>query len=193
MTRFEILNSKEKKKITALINERFDSKFKTEKAIIKVNNKLFLINRELEELNFKNLRIERFGLYFATLESKMNSTNKIRLSIEGSQIVGKTAKKNILTLNEEQVKRWLLGEDIKIGEGQMNRCTTGFVILKFKDDFFGCGLLKQVKNQSNREEGKEKRNNKKGKGKYEEEKDKPIEYEIKNYVPKERRLKSFLM
>ena len=183
--RFEILNSKEKKKVLKLINERFSSNFETDKTVMKIKEKLFLINREIEELDFTRLRIERFGLYFANLNIKFRTKDNVRLSIEGSQIIGKTAKKNILLLNRGQIKKWLLGEDLLINEEQIKNCEPGFVIIKFNNDFFGCGLLKENKrkNENHKEENKNK----------EDVLYIQRDFELKNYVPKERRLKSFLM
>ncbi|MDK2795047.1 MAG: hypothetical protein PWQ22_917 [Archaeoglobaceae archaeon] len=86
------------------------------------------------------------GLYFGKIEK-----DGLRLSIEGSFIVGKIAKKGVLEIDEEKAIKWLCGEDI---EGNYE----GYCILKWGEYFLGCG---------------------KGNGK-----------RIRNYVPKDRRLRS---
>jgi NOL1/NOP2/fmu family ribosome biogenesis protein len=58
----------------------------------------------------------------------------MRLSIEGSQIIGPKATKNILEINDEQTKQWFKGEDL-----EMNGNFSGFLIIKYKDDFLGTG------------------------------------------------------
>ena len=75
-------------------------------------------------------------MYFCDLE------NEIRLSIEGSQIIGPKAAKNVVEINEEQTKEWLKGEDLEI-DGKSNY--SGFVIIKHNADFLGTGKYKENK------------------------------------------------
>lgn len=91
------------------------------------------------------LKGKSMGIYFGKIEK-----DGLRLSIEGSFIVGKVAKKGILELDEENALKWLSGKDIEAN-------FEGFCILKWGQYFLGCG---------------------KGDGKV-----------IRNYVPKDRRLK----
>ncbi len=67
------------------------------------------------------------GIYFGKLEK-----DGLRLSIEGSYLVGRKAKKGVVEISEEQAIRWMKGEDI---EGDVK----GYVILKWKNFFLGCG------------------------------------------------------
>ena len=60
----------------------------------------------------------------------------LRLSIEGSQILGKQATKNILEVTDEQAAQWFSGQDIQTESG-----LKGFVLVKHKQDFLGCGNL----------------------------------------------------
>ena len=69
-------------------------------------------------------------MYFCEIDNK-----GIRLSIEGSQIIGPKATKNIVELSEEETRKWFKGEDI---EKECNNCND-FVILKRKNDFLGNG------------------------------------------------------
>ena len=62
----------------------------------------------------------------------------LRLSVEGSQLIGNQATKNVLILNQEQTNQWFSGEDIKL-ESNLQ----GFVLIKHKDDFLGCGNFTQ--------------------------------------------------
>lgn len=80
------------------------------------------------------------GIYFATLES--NEKNAIRLSIEGSQMIGAKATKNVVEIDGTLAEKWLKGEDISIPPN-----FEGYVIVKdkSKNDFLGCGLAKNGK------------------------------------------------
>ena len=55
------------------------------------NNKdrIYLVSKEFRSLNTKDLRINGLGLYF------LNVSKGLRLSIEGSQIIGEKATTNI--------------------------------------------------------------------------------------------------
>ena len=98
------------------------------------NGKIKILNKQVLSLNLEGLRVENVGLYFARWDGK-----EVRLSIEGSQIVGKKAKKNVLELSEDEAMEWMRGKNLEVGERSVEE---GFVILKHKDDFLGCGRYK---------------------------------------------------
>ena len=63
---------------------------------------------------------------------------ELRLSIEGSQIIGKGSDKNIADI--EDTRAWLRGEDLElVGD------YSGFVIIRHNKDFLGCGRYKEGK------------------------------------------------
>ena len=109
----------------------FDLTNKTNEFIKDQKDKIYLINKEFANINLDQLRINNLGLYFGTI-----SKGNLRLSIEGSQLVGPKATKNILELNDKQVKEWLKGEDVNI-ESEL----TGFLIIKNNKDYLGCGKI----------------------------------------------------
>ena len=131
MQELKILNGKEIKEIYGLIEEQWGAKVKLDYGFLKnQKNKVFVINKEISNVDTSKLRINSLGMYFCEFDSL-----GIRLSIEGSQIIGPKAEKNIVELNEEETKRWFKGEDI---EKECKDCK-GFVILKNKNDFLGSG------------------------------------------------------
>ena len=87
-------------------------------------------------IDFEQLHINSMGLYFADI----NKYDELRLSIEGSQLVGPHATKNILELNEEQVRAYFRSEEIP-----MDTKDTPFVLLKYNADFFGTSKIKDKK------------------------------------------------
>ena len=136
MLQLKILNSKEIKEIYSLIEEQWGAKLKLGFAFLKNNNnRVFIINKAISEIDLSKLRINSIGMYFCEAD-KIG----IRLSIEGSQIVGPKAAKNIVEINEEQAKKWLKGEDLEI-KGDYS----GFIILKNNGDFLGAGRHKDGK------------------------------------------------
>ena len=136
MSELKILNSKEVKEILKLIENQWNAKLKLNYAFLKNNkNRVFIVNKDLSKIDFLKLRINSLGMYFCEI-----NTPNIRLSIEGSQIIGPTATKNIVEINEEQTKQWFKGEDLEIN-GNYN----GFVIIKHNNDFLGTGKYKEGK------------------------------------------------
>jgi len=132
-----ILNSKEIKKILNWLKEHYGVKeLKIDKAFLQnTKDKIYLISKKISEFEDKNLRINLIGMYFAKEEKK-----GIRLSIEGSQIIGPEATKNVVELNENQLSEWLNGRDVELTSD-----VEGFVIIKHGNDFFGVGNYKEGK------------------------------------------------
>ena len=60
--------------------------------------------------------------------------NKIRLSIEGVQLLKDQITKNIFEINDEQLELWMKGNELNIKTGKND-----FLIMKHNNDFVGCG------------------------------------------------------
>ena len=131
MPELKILNNKEIKEIYKIIEQQWVAKIKLNYGFLKNNkNRVFIINKDISKIDISKLRLNSVGMYFCEMDNL-----GIRLSIEGSQIVGPKAKKNIIELNEEETKKWFRGQDL---EKECKDCS-GFVILKHKNDFLGTG------------------------------------------------------
>ncbi|MFH1365143.1 MAG: hypothetical protein ABIH28_00995 [archaeon] len=129
----KILNSKEKKEIEKSLEENFGIKNIPGELIKKGEEKIFLFQgslnqnqiREIEEFSY----IERIGVYFAKEQA-----GEIRLSIEGTHLLKEQINKNIFEMNEEQEQDWIKGRELNISTGKRQ-----FLIMKYKEDFLGCG------------------------------------------------------
>ena len=129
MQNLKILNSKEIKKILDIIMKQFGANFKKDYVfLMSEKNKAYIVNRDIEKIDLSKLRVNSYGLYFGELRD-----NEFRLSVEGSQIIGKIATKGIVELNEKEMKEWFNGTDLDVKHER------GFVILKHETDFIGCG------------------------------------------------------
>lgn len=132
----KILNRKEIKRFLNNLKEQFGiSSLDLDYIFLKtLKDKIFIVSKDLAKLDLKNFkRINSIGLYFAKIE-----VDGIRLSIEGSQILGKKITKNILEL--ENPTEWLLGRDI-----ENKSDLRGYVLVKHKDDFLGTGKASETK------------------------------------------------
>ena len=155
------LNKKEVKKIYEAIKSQWDAEVRLDYVfLLSEKNKLYIINKEITKIDLSRLRINTFGMYFGEY-----SKGNLRLSIEGSQIIGKYAKKNVLMIDNENTKKWLRGEELSL-----NTDSEGFAVIKNKNDFLGCGrIINNTQNFSFREKFCSKK--------------------ILNYVPKNRRVR----
>ena len=142
MLKFNILNSKETKHVLEKISNQYGldiDKNELDYIFIQNNdNRLYVVSRGLGTIDFEKLRIDNIGVYFGELY-----TDKIRLSIEGAQIIGPYAKKNIVELDHDQMIEWIKGNDVLFED-----CGKDFVIVQYKNpqtgkyDILGCGKYK---------------------------------------------------
>ncbi|MBU0666778.1 MAG: hypothetical protein ABIC91_00375 [Nanoarchaeota archaeon] len=133
MQQLKILNSKETKRILKHLEMQFGFCEKPHLVfMINSKDKIYVINRDVEKIDLSVLRIDCLGLYFGTV-----CIDGVRLSIEGSQIIGPKSNKNILKLSKQDFEKWLKGEDFEI-----DTKLSGFVLIKHEKDFIGCGKAK---------------------------------------------------
>ena len=163
MRTVNFLNSKEAKEIAKMINDQWDADFKFDDFVIRnLKDKVYIVSRDLEQIDYKTYNIEQFGLYIA----QINERNEIRLSIEGSQIIGPKARKNVIEIGKLS-RLWMAGQDIPF-----KTSCIGDVIVKDGDDYLGSGKIMTKEVIVFDEEGKQK---------------KETQQQILNFVPKTRR------
>ena len=135
MQNLTILRKKEVKNILSLLNKQFNFKDKLDYVFLQnEKGKIFIANKDVFDIDFKKIRINNIGLYFGQLRD-----NELRLSIEGSQLIGPFSKKNILELTNKQKEEWMKGIDISYNG------KSGFVLIKYENDFIGCGKITKDK------------------------------------------------
>ncbi len=132
--KWKVLNSRETKALLSMAGQQWGSELALGSGFLEGRDgDIFLISRGIEQLDIENLHVDSLGLYFGQLRN-----DELRLSIEGSQLVGKTATRNVLEINDEQLKQWLGGNSLEL---QPEGCS-GYVIVKHNSDFLGCGKCK---------------------------------------------------
>ena len=141
MSFIKILNQQEKHEIETALSEQFGIKEIPGLIVKSSEERLFLFSGSFSEKEISNLAscvpIERLGIYFAKI---MPGENAIKLSIEGTHILKNQIKKNIFILDSTQVEDWMKGQDLHIKTGKR-----GFLVVKYKDDFLGCGKASEEK------------------------------------------------
>jgi NOL1/NOP2/fmu family ribosome biogenesis protein len=132
----EVLNSKKIKVIVKLLAEQWGFTENLESGFLQKENDLFLVTRDIDKIDLQQINVNSLGLYFGELRN-----DELRLSIEGSQIIGKKASKNVIILDNLQLKSWLVGDAIDL-PSDIDCNTPVFAIIRNNDDFFGCGRVK---------------------------------------------------
>ncbi len=104
--------------------------FKTERG-----DKVWLCSKKILELDLGGLHINSLGMYLGKLKG-----GRINLSIEGSQMVGGRATKNVVIVDDAGARKFIQGFDADAMEKA--GCEDGnFVLVKCGGDFFGSGRL----------------------------------------------------
>lgn len=107
--------------------------YKGEGLFLKQKNKVYLVSKDIKEINLEQYKTMSVGVYIGKIE-KMG----FRLTIEGTQIL--KPKTNLLEVKNLD---WLQGKDIK-----SDKKFQGFVAIKYKNDFLGSGLYSKGKIQN---------------------------------------------
>ncbi|MEM5854846.1 MAG: hypothetical protein QW472_00800 [Candidatus Aenigmatarchaeota archaeon] len=126
------MNSKE---IEELLKKNYESDFSLEnfEFFLRKDQKIFISKNLPQDMVKKSMYLLHFG--------NLKRNGKIQLSIEGSQIIGKSAKKNVAVLDEENAMRF--AEGLSVSPKELINCEKfNFVLVKFKEDFLGSGLLR---------------------------------------------------
>ena len=137
--KLKIFNSNEKQEIVNKLKKQFGIKNVQGIFVQRGVGRLFLFQgdftkKQIQELE-RTIPIERVGVYFGKEQG-----GQIRLSIDGVHILKNQITKNIFELNKEQVELWMKGNELEIQTGKR-----GFLIMKYKNDFLGCGKASELK------------------------------------------------
>jgi NOL1/NOP2/fmu family ribosome biogenesis protein len=134
---FTPLKSKEAKDILNLIDRQWGGTLDLEGHALFQNRKdnLYLASRDVGRVDLARLRVTAIGCYIGEYKH-----GELRPSIEGSQLIGPTATRNVADLDAAETQAWMRGEDIP-KEGSWN----GFVIVRHGRNYLGSGKCKDGK------------------------------------------------
>lgn len=132
-----ILSKKELKPILKYVKERWGVVFEPDFGFLfnPKKNRLYAVTKDINKVDVDKLNVTAVGMYFGEWKNA-----ELRLSIEGSQIIGPKATKNVVELSKSELNEWLKGTDLDKKVRQ-----EGFVIIKHDKDFVGSGKVKEGK------------------------------------------------
>jgi NOL1/NOP2/fmu family ribosome biogenesis protein len=137
------MSENEKKEIEKIVEKNYGAKLDLSSFDCYINNRneIYIVSKSVDE---RLIPIASYvGIYFGRLKRN----EKIQLSVEGSQIVGRLANKNIAIVDDENISRYMEGLECKWSE-LVNCEVNNFVIIKNGNDFFGSGILREDKIES---------------------------------------------
>lgn len=137
----KVLNAGERKKFLAELNDKFGIEAEDLNYVFvetgKGKMRVFsgsLSRDEIIELS-EISHIEIVGLYFA----RYDDMSGLRLSLDGTHLLGDAIKKNVFEVNLEQAHDWMRGEDLAV---ELER---GVWVIKHGEDYLGCGFSNGTK------------------------------------------------
>ena len=151
----KILNSREVKHIVEIIKEQYNSDVDLSQYVFLSNkdNRINIVSRNIEWIPYNEMKIDSLGMYLGEIYKE-----SLRLSIEGSQLIGPTSKTNVVEISKDQMSNWAKGSDLNIEEINGDLSNTAednhskkhhFLIIKYNDgnsmDYFGAGKFKDGK------------------------------------------------
>lgn len=143
MQKLKILNTRDIKAVKEQLIKQFNYALEGNYAYLQnEKNRIFIINRDVAQIDLDKLRIDRIGLYFAELR-----LGQIRLSKEGAQLLVNEARqrnneskiKNIISLTKAETRAYFAGVDLKKNVGEESR----LAILTYENDVLGCAAYKE--------------------------------------------------
>ena len=142
MQKLKIMNSHEKKEVMDILRKQWGAELGQEIVFLysEKKHKVYIIARDIENIDLETLHIDSLGLYFGELMEQKEGVagRELRLSIEGSQIVGPLASKNIVDIDDASAREWIRGQNV------FNRAgAEGWVISRRGADLMGCGRVNE--------------------------------------------------
>lgn len=140
----KVLNKEKKEEIEKIIEKNYGISPDLSKYIILLTakEKIWISTREafelIKEKAGEKLNINSIGLYIG----KIKRNNKIHLSLEAMHLFLKNVNKNVVMVDEKNMIRYMQGSDI-IEFEKINCELNNFVLVKYKDDFIGVGVLRE--------------------------------------------------
>lgn len=135
----DLLEKPQVKEIERIVEKNYGTKIDLQSYSVfktSIEEKIWIASKQIFGVDLSKLVVNSIGLYLG----KLKRNEKINLSTEGSQLIGKTATKNIVYLDEERSHEFLHGMNVR-PEKILNAEPHNFVIIKLGEEILGCSLF----------------------------------------------------
>ena len=110
----QILDRREVQKLQEILDKNYKSGFELKGfgVMLGSEERIWLAGRDVftAGFDFAKLPVNSIGMNFG----KLKRNDKLRLTIEGSQIVGKTAERNFALIADERAESFMHGQDVDV-------------------------------------------------------------------------------
>jgi len=137
------MSENEKREIERIVEKNYGAKIDLSGLDCYINNRneIYIVSKSVDE------RLISIASYIGMYFGRLKRNEKIQPSVEGSQIVGRLANKNIAIVDDENISRYMEGLECK-WVNLINCEVNNFVLIKNGNDFFGSGILREDKIES---------------------------------------------
>ena len=158
VSKYRVLRNNEIDLIQAVLVEQFGyiEKLVKNYKLYQKENQIYFCPKEIRSIDEK-VYLERRGFEVGEFLHKRNGATEFKINHLGITLLGKDFTKNVLELSEEEVQKYLKGENIELDSCLRRNDNLwggvfpqdGLVVLKYRNVIFGKGLLKanSIKNQ----------------------------------------------
>lgn len=135
--RAAFLTRRELRRVNDLVERAYGARFEEDGHHYFTRKRdLYRVSKDLERVDIDRIDEVFAGLYLGEI---LDET--VRLSVEGSQILGPSAQHRVLELDEDEWFGWLERHDV--ASERFAEMDEGFYLVRnARGDFFGSGLLK---------------------------------------------------
>lgn len=132
----KVLNKVEVKELENIIEKNYGTEMDLKRfSVFKTReDKVWIASKKIFDLPLEEINVNSIGMYVG----KLKRNNKIHLSTEACQIIGKTAKRNVAVISEAE--KFLSGSNLK-PDKEINCDYHNFVIVRTDKEILGCSLL----------------------------------------------------
>lgn len=138
----KLMKGKERREMLSELEKRFgfDKELFKKLKFIQYKDRIDAVAFDFIPEMFASFKIETAGMSFARISRDVKPTTNM------IQTFGRHATKNVLSLNKEEMEKFVRGLDLFDVDSS---CTNGYVVVKYKEHCLGCGLLNEgnLKNQ----------------------------------------------
>lgn len=128
-----VLNSGERAVLEDTLRDQYGVETLPNRVYLETNKeKVYVVSHGLRDIAWEQLRIDRAGVYVGKWLS-----DGFRPSVEGAQLFGPLASKNVVELGKQGLMDWLKGRDVDTMYEDSR-----FVLVRYQDDFVGGAKMK---------------------------------------------------
>jgi NOL1/NOP2/fmu family ribosome biogenesis protein len=134
----KVLEKEEVENLERMIEKNYGTRVGLNQFLVLLSSeeKIWLASKEIMNLDMRKFPVNSIGMNFG----KIKRNDKVNLTIEGSQMVGKLATKNVVALDEQEAQKFMQGSDVK-PQQEINCEYHNFAIVKSGEDVLGSSPL----------------------------------------------------